>query len=490
MDLTSLKGAYKMRNLSMLTDLYELTMMSGYLNENMDNRIAVFDMFFRSREGMQSYAVMAGVEQLMQYIDELHFDDSDIEYLNSLNIFNKAFLNKLKDFKFTGDIDIVPEGTIVFPKVPLVKVKAPLFEVQLVETALLNLIGHPMLIATKAHRICRQAKGDAVMEFGLRRAQGPDAGTWGARAAVIGGCASTSNVLCGQMFNIPVSGTHAHSWVMSFPDELSAFRAYARSFPDNCLLLVDTYDTLHSGVPNAIKVFKELREKGHEPKGIRLDSGDLAYLSIEARKMLDEAGFPDTLICASNDLDEHLIRELKTQGAKINLWGVGTKLITADQISSLGGVYKMSAMEDENGVMQPKMKISDNVEKITLPGEKKVYRIFDKDGMAAADYIVLEDETVDINKDLTIFDPIKTWKKTTFKAGEFSLEPLLVPLYRNGKSCYKKPSLEEIKKHREQDESRFWPQYFRLSNPQKYKVDISQKLWDLRNSFLHSVNKQ
>ena len=269
-----------MRNLSMLTDLYELTMMSGYLNENMDNRIAVFDMFFRSREGMQSYAVMAGVEQLMQYIDELHFDDSDIEYLNSLNIFNKAFLNKLKDFKFTGDIDIVPEGTIVFPKVPLVKVKAPLFEVQLVETALLNLIGHPMLIATKAHRICRQAKGDAVMEFGLRRAQGPDAGTWGARAAVIGGCASTSNVLCGQMFNIPVSGTHAHSWVMSFPDELSAFRAYARSFPDNCLLLVDTYDTLHSGVPNAIKVFKELREKGHEPKGIRLDSGDLAYLSI------------------------------------------------------------------------------------------------------------------------------------------------------------------------------------------------------------------
>ncbi len=479
-----------MRNLSMLTDLYELTMMSGYLNEKLDGRVAVFDMFFRSRKGSQSYAVMAGVEQLMQYIDELHFEKTDIEYLDSLNIFNDEFLNRLSRFKFTGDIDIVPEGTIVFPKVPLVKVKAPLFEVQLVETALLNLIGHPMLIATKAHRICRQAQGDAVMEFGLRRAQGPDAGTWGARAAVIGGCASTSNVLCGQLFDIPVSGTHAHSWVMSFPDELSAFRAYARSFPDNCLLLVDTYDTLRSGVPNAITVFKELREKGFEPKGIRLDSGDLAYLSIQARKMLDEAGFPNAVICASNDLDEYLIRELKMQDAKISLWGVGTKLITADQISSLGGVYKMSAMEDENGVMQPKMKISDNEDKITLPGEKKTLRIFDKNGMAVADYIMLEDEKVDEKEDLTIFDPNKTWEKTTLKGGEYSLKPLLVPLYRNGNRCYKTPSLNEIKKHREEDESRFWPQYFRLSNPQKYKVDISQKLWDLRSSFLHKVNKQ
>ncbi|MDO5023010.1 MAG: nicotinate phosphoribosyltransferase [Eubacteriales bacterium] len=473
-----------MRNLSMLTDLYELTMMSGYLNENMDNRTAVFDMFFRSREGSQSYAIMAGVDQFMQYIDELHFDKEDLDYLASLNLFDDNFLKKLENFKFTGDIDAVAEGTIVFPKVPLVKVKAPLFEVQLIETALLNLIGHPMLIATKAHRICRQAKGDNVMEFGLRRAQGPDAGTWGARAAVIAGCASTSNVLCGQLFNIPVSGTHAHSWVMSFPDELSAFRAYANSFPENCLLLVDTYDTLHSGVPNAIKVFKELREKGFEPKGIRLDSGDLAYLSIEARKMLDDAGFPDAVICASNDLDEFLIRDLKTQGAKISLWGVGTKLITADQISSLGGVYKMSAMEDENGVLQPKMKISDNPEKITLPGEKKTYRLFGKDGMAVADYIMLQDEEINTNEPLTIFDPKETWKKTTLEAGEYSAEPLLTPLYRNGKKVYKTPTLEHIKEHRQKSESRFWPEYFRLSNPQKYKVDISQALWNLQAEFL------
>ncbi len=333
-----------MRNLSMLTDLYELTMMSGYLNENMENRIAVFDMFIRGQKGKQSYALMAGVEQLIDYIDNLHFSSDDIAYLKSLNIFDDNFLKRLETFKFTGDIDIAPEGSIVYPNVPLVKVKAPLFETQLIETALLNIIGHQMLVATKSHRICLQAKGDAVMEFGVRRAQGPDAGIYGGRAAVIAGCSSTSNVLCGQMFDIAVSGTHAHSWVMSFPDELSAFRAYAKTFPDNCLLLVDTYDTLKSGVPNAITVFKELREKGFEPKGIRLDSGDLAYLSIEARKMLDSAGFENTLICASNDLDEFLIRELKMQGAKIDLWGVGTKLINGADIFSLGGVYKMSAM--------------------------------------------------------------------------------------------------------------------------------------------------
>jgi nicotinate phosphoribosyltransferase len=470
-----------MRNLSMLTDLYELTMMSGYLNENMENRIAVFDMFIRGQKDKQSYALMAGVEQLIDYIDNLHFSSDDIAYLKSLNIFDDNFLKRLETFKFTGDIDIAPEGSIVYPNVPLVKVKAPLFETQLIETALLNIIGHQMLVATKSHRICLQAKGDAVMEFGVRRAQGPDAGIYGGRAAVIAGCSSTSNVLCGQMFDIAVSGTHAHSWVMSFPDELSAFRAYAKTFPDNCLLLVDTYDTLKSGVPNAITVFKELREKGFEPKGIRLDSGDLAYLSIEARKMLDSTGFENTLICASNDLDEFLIRELKMQGAKIDLWGVGTKLINGADIFSLGGVYKMSAMEDENGILQPKMKISDNPEKITLPGEKEVYRLYDENGMVIADYICLEGETIE--KPLTIFDPDETWKRMTLE--NFSYKKLSVPLYRDGKLVYNKPTLDEIIEYRKAEEKTFWPQYFRLHNPERYKIDLSLPLWTLKNDIIN-----
>lgn len=475
-----------MRNLSMLTDLYELTMMSGYLNENMENRIAVFDMFIRGQKGKQSYALMAGVEQLIDYIDNLHFSSDDIAYLKSLNIFDDSFLKRLETFKFTGDIDIAPEGSIVYPNVPLVKVKAPLFETQLIETALLNIIGHQMLVATKSHRICLQAKGDAVMEFGVRRAQGPDAGIYGGRAAVIAGCSSTSNVLCGQMFDIAVSGTHAHSWVMSFPDELSAFRAYAKTFPDNCLLLVDTYDTLKSGVPNAITVFKELREKGYEPKGIRLDSGDLAYLSIEARKMLDNAGFENTLICASNDLDEYLIRELKMQGAKIDLWGVGTKLINGADIFSLGGVYKMSAMEDENGVLQPKMKISDNPEKITLPGEKEVYRLYDENGMVIADYICLAGETIE--KPLTIFDPDETWKRMTLN--NFSYKKLSVPLYRDGKLVYDKPTLDEMIEYRKAEEKTFWSQYYRLHNPERYKIDLSLPLWTLKNDIINEHKVQ
>ena len=315
-----------MRNLTMLTDLYQLTMMYGYYKTGMRNNIATFDMFYRSKDETTHYAIMAGLEQLIEYIENLHFDEAAISYLRSLNIFDEDFLEELSRFKFHGDIYAVPEGTIVFSNEPLIRVTAPVFEAQLIETALLNIINHQTLIATKASRVVQAAENDTVMEFGLRRAQGPDAGIYGARAAIIGGCKSTSNVLTGQMYNIPIAGTHAHSWVMSFPDEVTAFRKYAEMFPTSCLLLVDTYDTLKSGVPNAITVFNELRAQGHEPVGIRLDSGDLAYLSREARKMLDAAGFPNTKICASGDLDEKLIRDLKLQGACIDTWGVGTKL--------------------------------------------------------------------------------------------------------------------------------------------------------------------
>ena len=332
-----------MRNLTMMTDLYQLTMMYGYYKCGMRDNIATFDMFYRSKGDSTHYAIMAGVEQLMEYIDNLHFDDDDIEYLRGLNIFDEDFLTELRNFKFHGDIQAVPEGTIVFSHEPLIRVTAPIFEAQLIETALLTIINHQTLIATKAARVVHAAGDGAVLEFGLRRAQGPDAGIYGARAAMIGGCRSTSNVLTGEMFGAPVSGTHAHSWVMSFPDELTAFRAYAEVFPANCLLLVDTYDTLGSGVPNAITVFRELRAKGYEPVGIRLDSGDLAFLSRQARKMLDEAGFPNAKIAASSDLDEEVIWDLKAQGAAIDVWGVGTRLITSKDNPALGGVYKFCA---------------------------------------------------------------------------------------------------------------------------------------------------
>ena len=474
-----------MRNLTMMTDLYELTMMYGYLRENMQDRRAVFDMFYRGQPDKQRHAVMAGVEQLADYIRDLHFSEKDLGYLRSLKLFDEDFMAALKNFRFTGDIQAVPEGTIVFPGEPLVRVEAPLFQAQLVETALLNLIGHQMLIATKANRIAREAQGDTVMEFGLRRAQGPDAGTWGARAAVIGGAASTSNVMTGLLFDIPVSGTHAHSWVMSFPSELESFRAYARCFPDTCLLLVDTYDTLASGVPNAITVFKELRAMGHEAKGIRLDSGDLAYLSIRARKMLDEAGFPDALIAASGDLDEYLIRELKTQGARINLWGVGTKLITSADMSSLGCVYKLSAMEDTDGSMQAKMKISDNIAKITLPGKKDLWRLYDPNGMAIADYITLAGETPDDRKPLTIFDPDEVWKKMTLT--EITAVKLQQPLFKKGIFVGTKRTPKEIALFRAKDEKTLWEQYLRTQAPHRYKVDLSDRLWALRADLLEQA---
>jgi nicotinate phosphoribosyltransferase len=470
-----------MRNLTMLTDLYELTMLSGYHRHQMGDRRAVFYMFYRGGTNLD-YAVMAGNAQFKEYVSDLRFTGEDIDYLRSLGIFEEGFLESLRDFRFEGNIDIMPEGTLIFPGEPLVRVEAPLSQAQLIETTMLNLIGHQTLIATKGNRVARAAQGDKVMEFGLRRAQGPDAGVLGARAAVIGGCHSTSNVMAGQRFGIPVSGTHAHSWVMSFESELDAFRAYAEDFPNSCLLLVDTYDTLGSGVPNAIKVFEELRAKGGKPLGIRLDSGDLAYLSKEARKMLDAAGFRDAIIVASNDLDEHIIRDLKLQGARIDLWGVGTKLITSAGRYALGGVYKMSALE-ENGRMVPKMKLSDNPEKITLPGAHEVYRLYDPEGMAIADLITLMEEEIDFTQPLTIFHPKDTWKKMRLE--KYSARKLLAPLFRDGKPVGADLSLAEIKAYREKEEASIWEQYLRLVNPQPYKVDLSDRLWQLQEKMIH-----
>lgn len=476
-----------MRNLTMLTDLYQLTMMYGYYKTGMRGNIATFDMFYRNKGESTHYAIMAGLEQLIDYFNNLRFEEEDVAYLRSLQIFDEDFLEELRNFKFHGDVYAVPEGTIVFPGEPLVRVTAPIFEAQLVETALLNIINHQTLIATKASRVAQAAEGDTVMEFGLRRAQGPDAGIYGARAAIIGGCRSTSNVLTGKMYNIPIAGTHAHSWVMSFPDELTAFRKYAEMFPTSCLLLVDTYDTLRSGVPNAITVFNELRAAGHEPVGIRLDSGDLAYLSHEARKMLDEAGFPNAVICASGDLDENLIRDLKLQGARINTWGVGTKLITSEDCPSLGGVYKMSA-ETVDGRVIPKIKISENPVKITNPGIKKLWRIYDKDGMAAADLIALAHETFDTSKPLTLYDPVNTWKSMTLT--EYSMKELQVQIFDKGECVYESPALKDIQKHCQEDLATFWDQYKRLLNPHVYKVDLSDSLWMLKNSMLQNYRRK
>lgn len=471
-----------MRNLTMMTDLYELTMMNGYWRYGMAQNTAVFDLFYRKQGDETSHAVVAGLEQAIEYVRDLHFSAEDIDYLRSLNTFDEGFLDLLRDFRFTGDIDAMPEGTIVFPTEPIVRVCAPMMEAQLVETALLNIINHQTLIATKASRVVQAAQGDGVLEFGLRRAQGPDAGIYGARASIIGGCVATSNVLTGQMYDIPVRGTHAHSWVMSFPSELDAFRAYAEIFPRDCLLLVDTYDTLKSGVPNAITVFKELRGRGFEPSGIRLDSGDLAYLSRTARKMLDEAGFPQARIFASGDLDEEVIWDLKAQGAAIDVWGVGTRMITSQNNPALGGVYKLSA-EEVDGTLVPRIKISENPAKITNPGKKKVLRIYSKeDRHALADLIALDSEVYDEQQPLTIFDPENTWKCMTLT--DYTLRPLLVPVFRNGRQVYESPDLHRIAAYAKEELDTFWSEYKRLHRPQRYKVDLSQNLYNLKQELL------
>lgn len=465
----------------MMTDLYELTMMYGYWRHGMSKQRAVFDLFFRRNTHSSAYAIVAGLEQVIQYINNLHFAPEDISYLRSLNLFDESFLEMLANMHFTGDLYAMPEGTAAFPMEPLLRISAPIMEAQLVETALLNIVNHQTLIATKASRVVHAANGQSVLEFGLRRAQGPDAGIYGGRAAIIGGCDATSNVLTGQMYGVPVRGTHAHSWVMGFPSELEAFRAYAEIFPTGCLLLVDTYDTLRSGIPNAIQVFTELREKGYEPIGIRLDSGDLAYLSIRAREMLDAAGFPNTKIFASGDLDEELIWDLRAQGAKIDVWGVGTKLITSEDNPALGGVYKLCAQE-ENGQIVPRIKISENPAKITLPGIKRVVRIYNEEGMAQADLILLEHETIDTSKPLTIFDPVNTWKRTTFD--RYSIRDLLVPIFQAGKQEYKSPSLIQIQSYCKEEMATLWDQYKRRRNPHVYKVDLSKELYTLREGML------
>ena len=401
------------RNLTLLTDLYELTMMNGYYLHGKQDEIAVFDVFFRQNE-LITYSLAAGLEQAVDYCLNLNFGEEEISYLKSLGIFDDGFLEYLKTLKFTGDIYAVPEGTVVFPGEPIFTVKAPVMQAQLIEAAVLNIINHQTLIASKAAKVCAAAKGDNVMEFGLRRAQGPDAGIYGARAAIIGGCSSTSNVLAGQMFGVKVSGTHAHSWVMDFSSEYEAFKAYSETYPDATLLLVDTYDTLKSGIPNAIKVFDELKAKGKRPLGIRIDSGDLAYTTKRAREMLDEAGYPDAIICASGDLDERLVQSLKQQGAKIDSWGIGTKLITSADMPALGGVYKLAGIE-KDGKIIPKIKVSDNSAKITNPGFKTIYRIYDKKtGKAEADLIALRGEKFDFTKPITLTHPAERWKTITF----------------------------------------------------------------------------
>ncbi len=475
------------RNLTLLTDLYQLTMMNGYYLEGKGDRTAVFDVFFRQNE-IITYSVFAGLEQAIDYVVNLKFGKEEIDYLDSLNLFDKGFLKYLSEFRFTGDIYSVPEGTVVFPGEPILTVKAPVIEAQLVETAILNIINHQTLIASKAAKICYAAgSGKRVMEFGLRRAQGPDAGIYGARAAIIGGCGSTSNVLAGQIFDVKVSGTHAHSWVMNFPTELDAFRAYAKVYPDATMLLVDTYDTLKSGVPNAIKVFDELKAQGHKPIGIRLDSGDLAYLTKKARKMLDDAGYKDAIICASGDLDEKLISSLIHQGAKIDSWGVGTKLITSADMPALGGVYKLAAVYS-GGKEIPKIKVSDNSAKITNPGFKTIYRIYDKEtGKAEADLIALRSETIDDSKPLTIFHPLETWKKTTFT--QYVMREIVIPVIKSGKLVYKFPSLKEVAEYCDKELSTFWDEYRRLDQPHIYKVDLSQKLYDLKTEMLEKIRR-
>ena len=466
------------RNLTMLTDLYQLTMINGYFKCGTQNQKAAFDLFYRGSNGY-SYAIAAGLEQAIDYVKNLHFDDDDVDYLRSLGIFGEDFLNELKKFRFTGDIKAVPEGTLIFPNEPIMTVIAPMFEAQLVETALLNIINHQTLIATTASRLCECTKG-AISEFGLRRAQGPDAGLYGARAAYIGGCRSTSNVLAGQMFGIEVKGTHSHSWVMSFPTEYDAFEAYAKVYPDSCLLLVDTYDTLKSGVPNAIRVFKKLKADGHKPLGIRLDSGDLAYLSRQARKMLDEAGFPEAKIFVSNDIDEKVLLALAQQDAKIDVYGIGTKLITSFNNAALGGVYKLSAIE-EDGKMIPKIKVSNSHEKTTNPGLKKTVRVL-VDGMAAADLICLHDDEFDTSKPLTVYHPEQTWKKTTFD--KYELKELMVDVFKDGKLVYDMPSLKEIGEYCDKSKGEFFPEYRRVTNTQEYKVDLSDNMWKLKHKLL------
>ena len=476
-------------NLTMLCDFYELTMGAGYFANGYTDRITYFDLFFRRCPDGGGFAIAAGLEQIVQYIQKLHFDTEDIAYLRERKCFNEDFLNYLANFKFTGDIWAVPEGTPIFPREPIITVRAPAIQAQLVETYLLLCVNHQSLIATKANRVVRAAEGRTVLEFGSRRAQGADAAILGARAAYIGGCHGTACTISDQLYGVHAGGTMAHAWVQMFDSEYEAFKAYVKMFPNNATLLVDTYNTLKSGVPNAIRAFNEvLKPMGITKCGIRLDSGDLAYLTRKARKMLDEAGWTDCKISVSNSLDEYIIRDLLRQGAQIDMFGVGERLITAKSEPVFGGVYKLAAIEEPDGTVVPKIKISENVEKITNPHHKKLYRFYAKDtGKAIADYLTVYDEVVDDSKDMTIFDPDATWK--TKKVYNFTARELQVPVFKGGELVYKLPSLEEIRSYCLAQVDTLWDEVKRFDNPQTYYVDLSQKLWDIKYDLLKSNGK-
>lgn len=476
-----------MIDLTLLTDFYQLTMMNGYLDADKQDEIMIFDMYYRKNPNNGGYTIVCGINEVIDYIENLKFTDDDIAYLKKQDIFSEKFLQYLKNFKFDGEIYAVEEGTIMFPNEPIIRVKANAMQAQFIETTILCIVNFQTLIATKASRICYSAMGDAVMEFGLRRAQGTSAGLYGAKAAIVGGCIGTSNVLAAKEFDVVALGTHAHSWVQSFDSELEAFRAYAKAYPTKTMLLLDTYNTLKSGIKNAITVFKELRKDGYEPVGVRLDSGDLEFLSKEVRKELDENGFENVKITASNDLDENTITSLKNQGAKIDVWGVGTKMITSFDWAALGGVYKLCGVI-KDGSMIPKIKISEDVQKINNPSYKNIYRIYDKsDNKAQADLIVLDDEQIDEEKPLTIFDPVHTWKKTTFT--NFYVKKLLHPLFIDGKCVREKRMVKDIRKHADMEKESLWIQYRRNENPQIYKVDLSEKLWKLKNELLEKNSR-
>ena len=478
----------KKENLAMLCDYYEFTMSNGYFKNGFYKKNVYFDVFFRKVPDNGGFAIAAGLEQLIDYIKELHFEDEDIAYLRSKGIFDEGFLDYLKNFKFSGDIYAVPEGTPVFPNEPIVTIKAPAIEAQIVETFVLLSVNHQTLIATKANRIVRAAQGRTVLEFGSRRAQGASGAVLGARAAYIGGCKGTACALTDELYGVPAGGTMAHSWIQMFDSEYDAFRTYCELYPDNPTLLVDTYNTLKSGVPNAIKVFKEvLLPQGKTKCAIRLDSGDISYLSKKARKMLDEAGLTDCTITASNSLDENLIRDLMMQGAQVDTFGVGERLITSAKSPVFGGVYKLVAVEDESGEIVPKIKVSENTAKITNPHFKKLYRYYDREsGKAIADELCVWDETVDDSKPHTIFDPNATWKTKTLT--DFTARELLVPIFENGKCVYECPSIEEIAEYCREQVNLLWDEVKRFENPHTYYVDLSKKLYEIKNILLSVAN--
>ena len=480
---------YDKINLTMLCDFYELTMAYGYFEEGYKDRITYFDVFYRQCPDGGGFAIAAGLEQIIDYIQELHFSEEDIEYLRQRNLFSEAFLDYLRDFKFTGDIWAVPEGTPIFPKEPILTVRAPAIEAQLIETFLLLSINHQSLIATKANRVVRAAEGRKVLEFGSRRAQGADAAMLGARAAYIGGCHGTACTISDQLFGVKAGGTMAHAWVQMHDSEYEAFKTYAQLYPHNCTFLVDTYNTLKSGVPNAIRVFNEvLKPLGITKCGIRLDSGDMTYLSRKARQMLDEAGWTECEISVSNSLDEYIIQDILRQGAKIDVFGVGERLITAKSEPVFGGVYKLVAVEKDDGTVLPKIKISENVGKITTPHYKKLYRFFGRDtGKAIADYLCVYDETVDDSHDMEIFDPDATWKRKNVY--NFEAKELQVPIYQQGKLVYDCPTLEEIRTYCLEQVDKLWDEVKRFDNPHTYYVDLSQKLYDIKIDLLKNNGK-